>query len=279
MSLGSGSTIRVTQANRVFFLSLSRESGNSTLYISLMEHFDSDFICSQIQDSATVDLLSDNLIGRIASELYGLTWSQLDVIPVSVLFHILSHDLLKISSEDDLLSYISSRICSDPEYLDLRQFIRFECLSTEFIPLFLSALPDSIDRHIWESIARRLMSPRELTFPLQAVRSLDGIISYLTRKHEGNVHDKGIVTITSKSVDDDGPKNFSYLADLTSGSSFGSKNEPGQWVCWNFHEMRVRWTVRPGHKLIGKRATWLSCPRGRRYHLLLRSPLNAVSSG
>jgi hypothetical protein len=28
-------------------------------------------------------------------------------------------------------------------------------------------------------------------------RSLDGIISYLTRKHGGNVHDKGIVTITS----------------------------------------------------------------------------------
>jgi hypothetical protein len=30
------------------------------------------------------------------------------------------------------------------------------------------------------------------------------------------------------------------LADLTSDSYFGSKNEPGQWVCLDFHKMRVR---------------------------------------
>jgi hypothetical protein len=36
LSLGSGSTIRVTKANLEFFLSLSREFGNSTLDISLM---------------------------------------------------------------------------------------------------------------------------------------------------------------------------------------------------------------------------------------------------
>jgi hypothetical protein len=73
---------------------------------------------------------------------------------------------------------------------------------------------------------------------------LDGIISYLTKKHGGNVHDKGIVTITSKSVDDRyfrvktvGP---TRVADFTSGSYFASKNDPGQWVCWDFREMRVR---------------------------------------
>jgi hypothetical protein len=78
-------------------------------------------------------------------------------------------------------------------------------------------------------------------FPLQEANSLDGIIFYLTRKHGGNVHENGIVTIPSKSVYKDKP---SYAArnsaDLTSESSFWSKNEPGQWVCWDFHEMRVR---------------------------------------
>jgi hypothetical protein len=83
---------------------------------------------------------------------------------------------------------------------------------------------------------------KELNFPLKQDKSLDGIISYLTPKHGGNVHDKGIVTISAKSVDDDEPKNFSFLADPTADSEFGSKNEPGQWVCWNFHEMRVRLT-------------------------------------
>jgi hypothetical protein len=128
----------------------------------------------------------------------------LDAIPVSVLFHILSHDLLKISSEDSLFSYISSRICSSPESLDLLRFVPFEYLSSECFSDFLWSLPDSIDRHLWESISRRLISRcREVEFPLKEAKSLEGIISYLTRKHGGNVHDKGIVTITSKSVASD----------------------------------------------------------------------------
>jgi hypothetical protein len=200
MSLGSGSTIRVTTANLEFFLSLSREFGNSTLFISFMEHFGSDFICSQIHDSTTVNLLSDDLIDCISSRFYGLAKSHMDRIPVSVLFHILSHDLLVISSEDDLFLYISSRLGSDPDCFELLQFIRFEYLSAECVQCFLSALPDSIDRRLWESISRRLMSRvrNPVTFPLNEADSLDGVISYLTRKRGGNVHDKGIVTITSK---------------------------------------------------------------------------------
>jgi hypothetical protein len=30
------------------------------------------------------------------------------------------------------------------------------------------------------------------------------------------------------------------VTDLTSDSYFHSQSEPGQWVCWNFREMRVR---------------------------------------
>jgi hypothetical protein len=73
--------------------------------------------------------------------------------------------------------------------------------------------------------------------PLKEANSIDGIISYLTRKHGGNVHDKGIVTITSKSV---GPGRVRNVADLTSDRYFFSKDAPGQWVCWDFRELRVR---------------------------------------
>jgi hypothetical protein len=69
--------------------------------------------------------------------------------------------------------------------------------------------------------------------------SLEGIISYLTKKHGGNVHEKRIVTITSKSVIDN-PYPPTNVADLTSDRWFNAKNEPGQWVCWDFREMRVR---------------------------------------
>jgi hypothetical protein len=243
ISLGSGSAIPITKANLDFFLCLSREFGNSSVHNLLLEHFDGHFLSCQVPDSTTLNLFSEALIGRISSNFFALTLSELDAISVSVLFHILSHDLLKLSTEDSLFSYISSRVCSDPKSLDLLRFVRFECLSAECISDFFSALPDSIDRRLWESISRRLIShiPHAVGFPLQEAKSLDGIISCLTRKHGGNVHEKEIVTITSKSIYSDKPTvAVRNVADLTSRFHFLSKNGPGQWICWDFHEMRVR---------------------------------------
>jgi hypothetical protein len=129
----------------------------------------------------------------------------------------------------------------------------------ELIKTRLSALEHTVEA-LWakcESIERRTpdsssvidtsssssesKSVKHVEFPLQDPSSFDGIISYLTRKHGGNVHDKGIVTITSKSVDSDryAPQN---VTDLTSYSYFHSKHKPGQWICWDFHALRVRLT-------------------------------------
>jgi uncharacterized coiled-coil protein SlyX len=92
-------------------------------------------------------------------------------------------------------------------------------------------------------------SLKEVEFPLNEAESFDGIIFYLTRKHGGNVHDKGIVTITTKSVGTSARPIVRNLADFTPYSNFFSNREPGQWVCWDFHEMRVR----PTHYTI---ASW-----------------------
>jgi hypothetical protein len=96
----------------------------------------------------------------------------------------------------------------------------------------------------------------KVEIPMEEAKSLDGIIAYLTKKHRGNVQEKGIVTMTSKSVSssDDDPF-YPMLAvsdgrdcalknvpDLTSDSYFLSKDEPGQLVCWDFREMCVRST-------------------------------------
>jgi hypothetical protein len=84
-------------------------------------------------------------------------------------------------------------------------------------------------------------SLKPVEFPLPEAKSVDGIISYLTRKHGGNVHDRAIITMTSKSVYSDHPRDaVRNAADFTSDSDFCSRDEPGQWVCWDFQEMRVR---------------------------------------
>jgi hypothetical protein len=85
--------------------------------------------------------------------------------------------------------------------------------------------------------ASRTSKLKKVEFPLRDNRSVEGIISYLPRKHGGNVHDRGIITITSKSVFSGAPRT---LADFTSDSGLYSKNEPGQWVCWDFRNMRMR---------------------------------------
>jgi hypothetical protein len=99
-------------------------------------------------------------------------------------------------------------------------------------------------------LSPRAVSPSfsEVHCPLPEAKSLDGILSYLTRKHGGNFHKKGVVTITSKSL-----YSLHYairnLADLTTDRYFCSKDEPYQWVCWDFHEMRIKpthYTIRSG---------------------------------
>jgi hypothetical protein len=91
----------------------------------------------------------------------------------------------------------------------------------------------------------------EVDFPMPSDRSVDGIIAYLTQQHGGNVDDLGIVTITSKSVIGDDPQfALRNVADLRSDWFFHSQNAPGQWVCWDFHGIRIR----PTHYTMEARA-------------------------
>jgi hypothetical protein len=79
--------------------------------------------------------------------------------------------------------------------------------------------------------------------PLTDHRDLHGIIDQLTQTYDGNVHDLGIVKITSKSIllncPSAAPRN---LADLHNGVFYWSDVGPGQWVCWDFCDRRVSMT-------------------------------------
>jgi Ras-related protein Rab-7A len=82
---------------------------------------------------------------------------------------------------------------------------------------------------------------KEVECPFKKAQSVDGIICYLTRKHGGNVVERGIVDITSKSVDDDAKSCVGNVADLCNeDSDFRSKQGANQWICWNFKSRRIR---------------------------------------
>jgi hypothetical protein len=82
---------------------------------------------------------------------------------------------------------------------------------------------------------------KQCEIPMAEAESLEGILSYLTRTHGGNFYEKGIVTITSKSVYSAAPRYaLKNVADFTDGSTFVSADQPGQWVCWDFHDLHIR---------------------------------------
>jgi serine/threonine protein kinase len=91
-----------------------------------------------------------------------------------------------------------------------------------------------------QKLPRRTLSPTEMIatkFPLN--ENMHGIIRYLTKKYGGNVHAKGIVTVTSKSIRGFA-LNPTVVADLDSDSPFqGGTMAPADWVCWDFREMCV----------------------------------------
>jgi hypothetical protein len=79
---------------------------------------------------------------------------------------------------------------------------------------------------------------QERACPYTGTNSTDGIIAYLTREYNGNVHDKKIVTITARSAE----SQVRHLADLRSNHCFCSHQAPNQWIKWDFGRILVQLT-------------------------------------
>jgi hypothetical protein len=74
--------------------------------------------------------------------------------------------------------------------------------------------------------------------PFESGAPLNGIIRYLTKSTGGNLSDRGLVDVTSSSVNRDRvPK---HAIDLDAENDFCSKNLPGQWICLEFKRHRVQ---------------------------------------
>jgi hypothetical protein len=247
ISTGEDSTIFADESNCEQLLSITREFGNFDLYDMLLDRFHGNFNISQ--PSKFLNLCSEISISFLSSQFYRLTSSDIDDIPRSALFHILSHDSLSISSEDSLYSYLCSRISVNPEYCDFLRFVRFEYVSRECFSDYISFHPIAGGLPLWNALSLRLLSRLsyvEIHCPLDERqrrarwnKPMNGILAYLTRKHGGNVHAEGIVTLTSNLNERDG----NWLGNLVDGnfkSCFWTGEEPDQRVCLDFHTMHVR---------------------------------------
>jgi hypothetical protein len=166
---------------------------------------------------------------------------------------ILNETSLMASSEDSLYNIISSHFEDSLEWFYLLEFIHFEFRSISSIDHFIQWTQiHSFDftRGLWEHICLRLaidvhqtvksrfLSISSINCSFKPESPLEGIISYLPSRFNGNVSDGGIASVTSKSTSNDfyAVKNG---VSLTATSRFSSKGEANQWLCYDFKDRRV----------------------------------------
>jgi hypothetical protein len=259
LSLGLGQSVRIDEENRSFFLAVACELGNSELYFSIVNYFEGDLSVSNIYErfgrAEFFDFFSDKTIEFIAFHFWELDSSFVKDFPISTLSRVFAHRSLRIESEDSLYDLISSHFNSDSNYFHLLEFVRFEFLSVDRIAHFLSWTNDHFDQinlSLWrvvtsrlalevlpDSVNTRVVHPR---FVPATKSALDGIIAHLSRQCGGNVHEKGVVLISGTSASDHPSYAAKNAADLLSPNYFYSRNDPDQWISYDFNNRRIRVT-------------------------------------
>lgn len=196
----------------------------------------------------------DDMVQLAASHFYEISPALFESLDIDTATLLLSHPSLKVDDEDSVYDFIASKIQHDPSFSSLFEFVYFEYLSASrieaFADLLTGGLLPSINASIWSRVRRRLVltpstgsSKRCASgqmFRYDESSPLTGILAYLTNKYNGNVHDMGVVNITSSSIFDGDwmyhPKN---AADFESDSCFFSRDEPNTWICYDFGDNQV----------------------------------------
>jgi hypothetical protein len=258
LSLGHGETIDVNSGSEPFFVALSRELENDEILGLVIRNPAEDLTLSNaIHQFSLLQLAgraTDDAIDFIASHFCDFSAGDLSSLSYLDLQRILSHPALKLSTEDHLCRFIATRSAADPGFFGLFEFVRFEYISVEALQAFVHVVSGDLsllNRSVWNSCARRgnerslfaWDSPRfvGIDCPADEKSPLDGIIAYLTRCCQGNVHAQGIVNVTGKESYNDTPLNAAQnAADLNADSFFYSKDQKDQYLCYDFRNNAVK---------------------------------------
>jgi hypothetical protein len=184
----------------------------------------------------------------IASQFYELDRSVIDDLTINELDEILSSDAVQLDSEDWLCSYLVSR---GSEFSGLFSHMRYEHLSAEGIEKFISTFSWSeMNELIWRRLCSRLthrvvLESRDLETNRQFVNRpfsesgpWSGVISYLTARCGGNVHQQGLVDITSSN----NSSSCYQVADFGWTSWWASNGAANSWLQFDFKDCAIALT-------------------------------------
>ena len=266
-SLRSGRAFRVEASNFSSLLRLSQELENKELLCLLMGMIDIESMTLEegllvLESGIDLGIVSTDefqkLRESIASHFYEVKKEILENIKIETAELLLSSPSLKIEDEDSLYDFVRSRSENDLSFSSLFEFIYFEYLSKDRVEDFASFakenLLENISAGIWNRICCRLIleiqidknNPRGVKppgkeFVYDESNPLNGVIAHLTRECGGNVHDKGIVNVTSSTFGSSAcePKLAVNVLNPETSTWFASKNLPDSWICYDFKDSRV----------------------------------------
>jgi hypothetical protein len=254
LSLAQGRSFALTECDREFFSRVCRELRNGELLFSIIDHFEGDLAVSNVLNRLEIrtefGMPVDRELKFLSSHFHDFLSSSSFLGEISDLHleQILSDTSLKLSTEDDLYKFIVSRSSGDSMNLRFLEFVHFECLTAKTMSHFIRLSCEHFDRlnvAIWNRLCDRLaldVYPQRFTQRLietlilaSPESPLEGIISYLTRRFGGNVHDRGIVVVTGNDPMTNGAvRAAKNAADLYADSYFYSMNLPNQSLCYDF---------------------------------------------
>lgn len=261
--------------------SIQIDTNNVDYILSVASFLQNQEIIDEIMRADTAKLTTSNVIKRvlmkrqfntyidqeveyIASHFNELPANQLEKLDFDTLECILMSPQLMINSEDELFQFICQLIkCKGNEFVTLLVYLNYENLSQSEMEIFVNSIPfEFMNAGIWESITKRLVlkvvkdisrSNEQPSLPTKKIVQdieeefqyrgipLEGIFAHLNKKYGGNIHEKGVIGITS-SGDEDPSRPPHKVVDSKWGGHWSSSGLENSWLCFDFKTQKVSLT-------------------------------------
>lgn len=271
--LSKGETVTINEEESIEMKIISIVINNEELYCKLTELYSNEINETNIDHylskltflyniSPTFDCFNyNNIIDKISSQFYSIDKQKLKQIPKPILYSIICNSNLRLENEDSLLDFLNDYFSEEEEeteYIYFYETIEYSMLSEtkfeEFIDHFNSS---SITHNLWSKLKQcfytnkskcikevnekryQINILKEQKEKIKTLQDSNGIIDYLTKVAGGNVHEKGVVIVTSSSTYDSKhiAKNAVDIHDKN--NLFCSQYYSNSWLKYDFLKRKV----------------------------------------
>jgi hypothetical protein len=254
LSFGFGSSQSLDSSQYPHFAAFSKELENGELFAALLRSFGPDLSESNVLAFCKeLDLLGcswDCELEFAAEHFLSFNESDLAELTDGQIRRIISHGSLRIESEDSLYNIIRGLIEKDLCFCSLLDEIRFENVSETSMRDFFELISHSFDLltiSVWGRLQGRLVpnapicEDRRIYHRICRFREgcpFDGVISYLTKKHGGDLVRREIIAATSSTVHQQTFVAANAL-DLSGKSLMATENVANSWLCYDFKGLAI----------------------------------------